>query len=103
MYTVLVKYTGEWESFKTIEEAKLNALWGTFNKNGVKHCNGKCPLHQLRYIRLIDCESSHLFAILGTQHQLRFTKYPVIIESILEDRGFNRNQIEIIKEIIHNV
>jgi len=92
-----------WNSFETIDEAKLNAIWGTYGKHGAKHCGGNCPLHQLRWVRLVDCETPHLFAILSTQPQIRDTQYPTIITAILKDRGYTMKQISDTLESIESV
>lgn len=68
-----------------LETAKQAAMWGTYGKGGTEHCNGTCPEHPLRWKRLIDCDTEHLQAILGTQ--LINNSYRVIINSILKDRG----------------
>lgn len=93
----------EWQHFPSINEAKPHALWGTFGKHGAKHCQGKCPLHQLRWVRLVDCDTPHLFAILATQWQLAETAYPEIIGAILNDRGFSNSQIEDAVEAVRSV
>jgi hypothetical protein len=63
------------------------AMWGTFGKGGVEHCGGTCPLHQLKWKRLVDCDTEHLQAILRTQHQIVGHYYTDYIHSILKDRG----------------
>lgn len=60
-------------------------LWGTYGKNGITHCNGTCPEHQLQIVRLIDCSSEHLIAILDTQHHIP-PIYREVITVILRDR-----------------
>jgi hypothetical protein len=92
-----------WHRFDSIHEAKLNAMWGTYGKYGVRHCHGTCPIHQLCHVRLVDCNNSHLLAILATQPQIYSTKYPDIIDSILEDRGFSIQQINDAVEAIKSV
>jgi hypothetical protein len=57
--------------------AKAMATWGTYGKSG------KDPL---KYVRLVDCETPHLQAILKTQWQIANTVYEKIIKSILDDR-----------------
>lgn len=69
-----------------LETAKEHAVWGTFGKGGLLHCNGTCPEHPLRYVRLKDCETDHLKAILATQSQIQGRSYQRIILSILADR-----------------
>jgi hypothetical protein len=76
-----------------MDETTLNTMWGTYGKHGLTHCNGACPQHQLRWVRLVDCETSHLLAILATQYQIAYTQYPRIIKVILMNRGFNESQI----------
>jgi hypothetical protein len=75
----------------SLQEAKEKAVWGTFGKGGVEHCNehcnGACNKHPLRVVRLIDCSTEHLQAILRTQYQIRGHAYEEIILSILADRG----------------
>lgn len=95
MFHVVARVEGKllWRLFGALDEAKQNAIWGTFGKHGVTHCNGTCPLHQLRYVRLMDCETSHLLAILATQYQIAYTNYPRVIRAILNDRGFDESQI----------
>jgi len=70
-----------------LEQAKQVAMWGTYGKGGIEHCNGACDEHPLRYKRLIDCDDEHLQAILKTQSVQN--SYAVIIGSILADRGLN--------------
>ena len=60
-------------------------LWGTYGKGGVEHCAGTCPEHQLRWVRLPDCETEHLQAILRTQ-RIPF-RYTEAIHAILIGRG----------------
>jgi hypothetical protein len=69
-----------------LEEAKKQATWGTYGKNGLTHCRGTCPEHQLRYVRLIDCSTEHLLAIVNSQYQIKGGDYEEIILSILKDR-----------------
>ena|SRR5271154_1621992 len=66
---------------------KNTAMWGTYGKGGVEHCNGTCPLHQLEWKKLVDCYTEHLQAILRTQPQIVGHEYTDIIHSILADRG----------------
>jgi hypothetical protein len=73
-----------------MQAAKYGAMWGTYGKNGVEHCNGTCPLHPLVWKRLVDCETEHLVAILDTQSQVYTWEdgsYAKIITAILADRG----------------
>lgn len=72
-----------------MQAAKLTAMWGTYGKGGVEHCNGRCPEHRLTWKRLVDCDTEHLFAILRTQRQIYAPgcDYPEIILAILRDRG----------------
>lgn len=69
-----------------MEVAKQYAQWGTFGKGGMEHCKGTCPDHQLRWVRLIDCETDHLKAILANCPHIS-SDYEEIIISILTDRG----------------
>lgn len=61
-----------------LEWSKKNALWGTY---------GKPITHPARWVRLIDCSTEHLQAILvelplhGDDHN-----YTTIIQAILKDR-----------------
>lgn len=66
---------------------KQHALWGTYGKGGAVHCGGTCPMHRLRWVRLVECTTEHLQAILRTQAQIRNTEYPALIANILRDRG----------------
>lgn len=61
-----------------MERAKQTAMWGTY---------GKLRSEPLRYVRLIDCATDHLQAILRTQPQVKGDDYETIILSILADRG----------------
>lgn len=72
----------------------LNAMWGTYGKHAERHCGGTCPEHRLRWVRLVDCKTPHLLAILATQYQIAGTNYPHIIGLILMSRGFNPSQIK---------
>lgn len=56
---------------------KETALWGTYGKSGSE---------PLRWVRLVDCETDHLLAIVRTQPQLP-AGYLAIIHDILADRG----------------
>lgn len=38
--------------------------WGTFGPGGAEHCGGGCQEHRLRLVRLADCGTDHLEAIL---------------------------------------
>lgn len=68
-----------------LQTIKEEAEWGTYGKGGWEHCRGTCPQHQLRIVRLVDCTTDHLQAI------IRMCRLPedyfVIISSILDDRG----------------
>jgi hypothetical protein len=68
-------------------------VWGTYGKGGVEHCFGTCSEHQLRWMRLIDCSSEHLIAILRTQPQIT-SLHRVVINNILNDRKFAMGLIE---------
>jgi hypothetical protein len=68
-------------------QTNSDLVWGTYGKGGVEHCAGRCPLHPLQWVKLVDRETSHLQAILRTQRQIRYTVYQRVIESILKDRG----------------
>jgi hypothetical protein len=61
-----------------IEDAKKIARWGTRGKSG----------HEpLDWVKLIDCETEHLEAILATQpHIASFEGLREIIEGIIADR-----------------
>jgi len=64
------------------------AKWGTFGKGGVEHCAGRCPEHQLRFKKLIDCDSDHLQMILKNQRQVEESPFlKRIIHYILIGRG----------------
>ena len=69
-----------------LEKAKKHATWGTYGKDGLKHCGGTCYEHQLRYVRLIDCSTEHLLAIVNLQYQIKGSDYEEIILAILKDR-----------------
>jgi hypothetical protein len=69
-----------------INTAKKVALWGTYGKNGIEHCGGRCPEHQLHYIRLADCSTEHLQAILKNQPYVSLSDYGLIIQTILKER-----------------
>ena len=71
-----------------LPEFKRKALWGTYGKYGE---------HELQWVRLIDCSSDHLRAILSGKQTYSKVKQALmvaiigpymsrIIESILEDR-----------------
>lgn len=59
----------------SIEEIKNKLLWGTFGKN---------KDHELKWIKLINCETEHLQNIISTQEIPPLYKY--IIDLILEER-----------------
>jgi hypothetical protein len=73
------------ESF--INRLKYTMIWGTYGKGGVEHCQGTCPEHQLRWVRLMDCASDHLIKILITQYHIT-PLYRAVIGAILMDRKF---------------
>lgn len=60
-----------------LDAAKQTAMWGT---------NGRDGKQDTRYVRLIDCGTEHLQAILRTQWQLT-PAYLEIIKAILSDRS----------------
>jgi len=60
-----------------LEEAKNAACWGTMGKDG------QGPL---RFVKLVDCETDHLQAIIKTEIHISWD-YLLIIKSILKDRG----------------
>lgn len=86
-----------------LSEDDRNAQWGTYGKGGGTHCKGTCPQHQLRWVRLVDCETPHLLAILATQYQISYTQYPRIIKAILKMRGFTESQIHDAVEAVRSV
>ena len=62
----------------TFEEAKKRLLWGTYGKPAI--------ISNFKWVKLIDCSSEHLTAILTSQPQIpSITKK--IINSILQDRA----------------
>lgn len=63
----------------SLEEAKKKMLWGTYGKPRKK---------RVKWVKLIDCTTEHLQAILKTQYQLDST-FKTIIQSILQDRLTN--------------
>jgi hypothetical protein len=69
------------------EDVKKVTVWGTFGKGGVEHCEGSCPEHRLRWVRLIDCETDHLLAILANCPHVLNTDIERIIREILLDRA----------------
>ena len=72
----------------SFEVYKKEAHWGTFGKGGVEHCAGRCPEHQLRLKRLIDCDTDHLQMILLNQRQVEESPFlKSIIHTILLERG----------------
>lgn len=73
----------------TEKEIKNKLIWGTYGKSG----KGK-----LKYIKLIDCETSHLEKILEIQTQRNNQNYILAIKSILKDRK-NQERIDKIKEL----
>jgi hypothetical protein len=70
---------------KDLETAKKVAVWGTHGKSGTE---------PLKYVRLIDCETSHLQAILKTQITHMHPEYIEIVTAILNDRGAPLNPEE---------
>ena len=80
MATVVVNGK-EYPTFKIVadlEDAKKIARWGTRGKSG------RDPV---KWVKLIDCETDHLEAILATQpHIASFEGLREIIEGILADR-----------------
>ena len=72
----------------TFEQAKENAVWGTFGKGGVEHCGGICPEHRLRWVKLIDCDTEHLKLLIAQRQPGIYSYgYKEIISAILKDRG----------------
>lgn len=69
-----------------LQALKEDAEWGTYGKGGWEHCRGTCPEHQLRIVRLVDCTTEHLQAIISGKFLVPY-EYFVIISSILDDRG----------------
>jgi len=63
---------------KYATEAQENLVWGTYGPNA-------CHYPNLRWKRLVDCETDHLVAILNTQHQIN-TEYREAIDAIMKDR-----------------
>lgn len=61
-----------------IEDIIQIARWGTYGKSG------KEPL---KWVKLIDCETEHLEAILNTQSQIS-SGYRLIIQTILQQRKY---------------
>jgi hypothetical protein len=59
------------------QKAMETAEWGTFGKTGND---------PLTYVRLIDCSTEHLQAILRSQKQIWGTDYEYLIRAILRDR-----------------
>lgn len=91
------------------EVAKREAVWGTYGKGGAEHCAGTCPEHQLRWKRLIECDTDHLQMILLNQRHVRYSNVREIIESILKDRGVEPEQFsldaerEFVKRVYANI
>jgi len=56
---------------------KDTAMWGTYGKGGNE---------PLKWVKLVDCTTEHLEAILRTQPQVWNTNYEEFIKEILEDR-----------------
>ena len=63
-----------------LKVAKNKLFWGTYGIPAEK---------PVRWIRLIDCPTDHLFDILKTQPQLPLS-YRTVIKSILDDRHNRR-------------
>lgn len=61
----------------SFDDLKKIARWGTFGPSGND---------PLKWVKLIDCSTEHLEAILKTQHHIIGTAYVDIIKSILADR-----------------
>lgn len=59
-----------------LEQAVKHAVWGTY---------GKCGTQPLRYVRLIDCSTEHLLAILRTQPHIS-SGVRFVINHILNSR-----------------
>lgn len=79
----------------TFEQAKENAVWGTFGEGGVEHCGGACPEHQLRWVKLKDCDTNHLKLLIAQrQPGIFFGDNYKIICAILKDRGEDPSKIE---------
>jgi len=67
---------------------KQNVRWGTYGKGGAEHCGGRCPEHQLRWKKLVDCDTDHLQMILKNQGHVNHSPYlRQIIHEILIERG----------------
>lgn len=60
-----------------LDRVKRVIIWGTYGKMGND---------PLKYVRLMDCSTEHLEAILRTQYQIT-PLYRECIESIIEDRN----------------
>lgn len=66
-----------------LKDVKLKLLWGTFGEEGTK---------PLAYVRLVDCSSDHLLAIM---RRMRIGPcYQLVIKEILRDRGYSEEQID---------
>ena len=61
--------------------------WGTYGKGGAEHCGGRCPEHQLRWKKLVDCDTDHLQMILKNQRHAHYPYIEQIIHEILAERG----------------
>ncbi len=61
----------------SLDDLKKIARWGTFGPSGNE---------PLKWVKLIDCSTEHLEAILQTQPHILGTAYVDIIKSILADR-----------------
>jgi hypothetical protein len=70
----------------TLEEKEL--LWGTYGKGAMEaYMFEDKPLPPMKLIKLGDCNTEHLEAILKNQNlDVRSPKYYTAIKNILEDR-----------------
>ncbi len=62
----------------------MELLWGTY---------GKYAQHELKWVKLGDCETEHLIAILATQYGLQ-EQLTNAMRNILKDRGFTDEHID---------
>jgi hypothetical protein len=81
--TSLIRPVAKADPGVVVTEAQANLLWGTYGKSG------KEPL---KWVRLIDCETDHLQAILRTQPHIydahiEATSRLEAIKAILTSRG----------------
>lgn len=84
----------------TLELAKRAASWGTYGKGGWEHCHGRCPLHQYREVRLVDCTTEHLQTLLNDGWVGEDSDYATIIRAILDDRGEPHTKPEYVHLIV---